>query len=535
MDERHDGLNPPAQSLPHVLDALLRELTESADLAAAAVHLRDGGALMVRRNNRGASSEWRGDGRIPPDDLLRGADRRGRAVAAPVRPTPVGAVLPLSYAGEPIGELRLGWRRASDRKRAKLARLQSFADQCAAVVKRYHVQAWAAQRLGGPLLLIGLSRALREVEGQLERAAGCSLPVLLSGEFGTEKPQFAAAIHFGGPRRDGPFVQVNCAEPAGLPSQWFEKARGGSLFFNGVDELPLNLQNQLPLHMPSGLGQWLPMSVSPDVRLIASTTRDLRAFTEDGGFSRKLLAELDVLSIRVPPLRERSSDIGVLAAAALRRRGFEVEEKHSDAFIAALQAYSWPENLSELERVVVRLAVMTDEGPIMKEDILRHAPWIARAPAPAAGEPSPPAHPDAEGLDRWALAALAGDEASLSELHPALRKALLFLGEKYADPLSIPYLARQAHVSESHLSFLFRSALETSFKRLLLRIRILKAMELLASEGRRQVTDVAMSVGFADLSHFEKSFRRIAGRSPREYRRAYHGNGHGNGNGNGAV
>ena len=107
----------------------------------------------------------------------------------------------------------------------------------------------------------------------------------------------------------------------------------------------------------------------------------------------------------------------------------------------------------------------------------------------------------------------------LAKLHDGLRKALLYLGEHYAEPVSLDQLARQAHVSPSHLSFLFRSTLSTSFKPLLQRMRVDKAKELLGSGARHRITEVAMSVGFGDLSHFEKSFRRIVGQSPRDYRR----------------
>ncbi|WP_456297712.1 helix-turn-helix transcriptional regulator [Elstera litoralis] len=96
---------------------------------------------------------------------------------------------------------------------------------------------------------------------------------------------------------------------------------------------------------------------------------------------------------------------------------------------------------------------------------------------------------------------------------------MFYLGEHYAQPVSLDELASHAHVSRSHLSFLFRTELHTAFKTLLGRLRVQKASELLSTDLRQPITDVAMSVGFADLSHFEKSFRRQWGKSPREFRR----------------
>jgi len=120
---------------------------------------------------------------------------------------------------------------------------------------------------------------------------------------------------------------------------------------------------------------------------------------------------------------------------------------------------------------------------------------------------------------RWAQCAINGDPGELTNLHDALRKALVYLGRHYDQAISLEQLARQAHVSPSHLSFLFRSVLQTSFKPLLQWIRIQQARQMLLADQRQRITDVALMVGFADLSHFEKSFRRIVGQSPRDYRR----------------
>jgi transcriptional regulator GlxA family with amidase domain len=160
---------------------------------------------------------------------------------------------------------------------------------------------------------------------------------------------------------------------------------------------------------------------------------------------------------------------------------------------------------------------MTGKGPIRSEDIGRHAPHMA--PAPVGPDPSG----DGDGLSwagMWVRSALRKEVEALSGLHPNLRKAVVYLADHYAEPIRLEALARQAHVSQSHLSFLFRSGLQMSCKSLLARIRIERAKELLTEDRRQPVTDVALQVGFADLSHFEKCFRREVGLSPRQFRRA---------------
>lgn len=546
MNDLFLGVNRSFRTLPDLLDSVMRALTERAGLVGASVVLREGGALDVRREGRTIVSEWtirpRAGGASGSasrsrsvDDAVHAAEWFG--VERPAAPqfaarsvhTKAGRVLPLAYADTPIGELRLIGRSAGDAKGPPQPWLAGFARQLAFLIMRYEVEVRATRRLGAPMRLVGMGRVLQDLETQLERAARSDLPVLLTGEFGTEKPQLAAMIHYGGARRDQPFVEVNCAEPVGSPSAWFEKAAGGTVFLSGIDELEPAMQRRLPLAMRSSLGQWLPDATAPDVRVIAASTADLRERVRDGRFSQALLAELDFLSIAAPPLRDRPEDMEALVAAAFERRGFSAADKQSDALLAACRAYAWPENLFELERVVARLAVMTDGRPIERDDILRHTPWIASAPPPrprphkAAGFQEPPARPfdyaPSGGLDRWVHCALNKDTAELGRLHDALRKALLYLGDHYAEPISLDQLARQAHVSPSHLSFLFRSALDIQFKTLLGRIRVHKAKEILATQARRQITDVAMSVGFTDLSHFEKSFRRIVGQTPREFRR----------------
>jgi AraC-like DNA-binding protein len=512
------------------------------------IRLAEGG-LTVSRSARGfrheayAPSSPKGIEEGSVDHAAHAADWLEDPAPRAAPETPATADYPLRYAGRDVGSLAIKWRTRADHRQAAGAWMKDFAAQCAAIVQRYDTQAWTARRLGQPMLLVGLSEPVRALERFLERAAGSELPVLLTGEFGAEMPLLAATIHCQGPRRDAPFVEVNCAEPAGSPDSWFARAHGGTLFLSGVDDLSPRQQSRLPLHMRSRLGQWLTRPDMADVRIIASTTRDLAALTEAGLFSRRLLSELDVLTTRAPSLRDRAVDIEPLIRAALEQRGYPPDDKISPQLVAACRSYDWPGNRVELERVVARLAVMTDARRIELDDIARHADWILRLRAApvetsceeAAAEPFTPSPPTASPMastvpavrnptsidtpDDWVARALRLDRSALSDVHEALRKSLMLMGERYGDPLSLEDLTRKVHVSPSHLSFLFRTELRISFKQLLLRMRIHRAREILAAEPRRQITDVAFSVGFADLSHFEKSFRKIVGRSPREFRR----------------
>ena len=498
-DELLDSINRPFHNLPDLLDALMRGLAERLPLVAGAVRIHDRGTLTLRRVAGEVATRWRD---------CAGAPRKGGAAL----------VLPLSYAGVPLGELEIELDRRFDEASAEHALLHHFARQCCLLVKRYDVRRWAERRLGRPLLLVGMSKALRELESFIEISARGRLPVLLRGEFGTEKAQLAAAIHCCSPAAEGPFVQIDCAEPPGRPAGWVEQAEGGTLYLGGVDELDPRLQRQLPRFLPSRLHQWLPESGARKVRVIASTTADLHDRARDGQFSRSLLAELDFLSVAIPPLREREGDIEALICHALERNGYRFEDKGSAELVALCRAHEWPENLFELERLIARLAVMSEGRPIGVGDIIRHAPTLAQRDPTGLWTCG---RAGAGGADaaRWAYRAIAG-EAELRGLHEALRKALVFLGAHYDEPVSLDRLARHAGVSPSHLGYLFRSSVGLSFKALLTQIRIIKAREMLRTDSRPNITEVAMTVGFSDLSHFERSFRSIVGQTPREYRRS---------------
>lgn len=524
-----DRINLYYPDLPSALRGVLQPFALDQQLADCILTLTGVGTLVMTRAGGQLTCDWLNDTLQPASlavydsESAAGVDAAVRAaqwVSAPrhYAPPPLVApmrtrTLPLTYAGQPQGELHLRWS-GGGIDGPMLALAGDVAQQAVFLAKRSEGQRWAAAALGRPYGLVGLGKAARALDRFLEKAAPSPLPVLLTGEFGTETMTVAALIHGLGPYRQGPFVPVLAADPTGEPADWLARASGGTLFIREIEALAPALQSQLLHYMPSRLGQGQGAE-RPPVRLVAATTVDLKAAAQSGHFSRALLAELDFLAITLPPLRDRPDDLPALIGAALAQHGYGADARVTPDLLAACRAYAWPENGFELERVIARLAVMSDGGPIALADIRQHTPWLLPTPDPVApARPRPAADPD-----HWVRIAATRDAAALAAHHPALKKALFYLGEHFTRPLSLEELAGQAHVSPSHLSYLFRTELQTTFKALLGRLRVLKASELLAADPRQPITDVAMSVGFADLSHFEKSFRRHWGQSPREFRR----------------
>jgi len=238
--------------------------------------------------------------------------------------------------------------------------------------------------------LVGSSQAMRRLLALAEKIAPHNAAVLITGESGTGKELIAQGIHAASPRRDKPIVSVNCASIPEhlLESEFFgyrkgaftgadrdrkglfEEASGGSLFLDEIAELPMSLQGKLLRVLQENevrpLGSTRTHKV--DARIIAATSKDLARMQADGLFREDLFYRLNVMSLTVPPLRERKEDIPALCASFLRKFnrqfGTAVESVSAEA-MGRLQAYHWPGNIRELENVMQRGMVLT-EGRVLE-------------------------------------------------------------------------------------------------------------------------------------------------------------------------
>ncbi len=254
--------------------------------------------------------------------------------------------------------------------------------------------------------LIGASPALEAVGRKIDLVAPTDSAVLILGESGTGKELVAREIHKRSRRAEKPMIKVNCAA---VPRELFESeffghgkgaftgalrdrvgrfelAHGGTLLLDEVGEIPLELQAKLLRVLQEGelerVGEERTRRV--DVRVIAATHRDLRREAEAGRFRSDLYYRLSVFPIEVPPLRERTADVPLLAesfvAAAARRLGRKAP-KLTRAVVQRLQGYSWPGNVRELQHVIER-AVLTSSGAALEVELPDTTP--ARTPKSAA-------------------------------------------------------------------------------------------------------------------------------------------------------
>ncbi len=239
--------------------------------------------------------------------------------------------------------------------------------------------------------IIGNSPAIQHVLRLISRLKDTRTPVLISGESGTGKEIVARALHYRGTLASRPFVAVDCGSlvPTLIESELFGYEKGaftgalrskqgllqsadtGTIFLDEVGELPLEMQAKLLRFLqekevrPVGSNQ----KVKVDVRIMAATNRDLEAEYKKGAFRKDLYFRLNVVTIALPPLRERRSDIPILAHWFLERLAPERGIQISSAAMKALMAYDWPGNVRELENCIERAVALGDQRCIEISDL----------------------------------------------------------------------------------------------------------------------------------------------------------------------
>jgi PAS domain S-box-containing protein len=254
--------------------------------------------------------------------------------------------------------------------------------------------------------IVGRSRPMRQVFEMIKKAAESTAPVIILGESGTGKELVANAIHLCGNRKNGPFVQLNCAalNEAVLESELFghvkgaftgafnsrigrfEAANQGDIFLDEIGDIPISLQTKLLRVLESGrferVGDLSP--IKTDVRIITATNKNLETLIRQDLFRQDLFFRINVIPIHLPPLRERKQDIPLLVHTFIRRlndKTGKAIQGLDNSTMALFMDYPWPGNVRELKNAMEYAFVVADQTTIGRPHLPRHL---------ADGRPAPP-------------------------------------------------------------------------------------------------------------------------------------------------
>jgi two-component system response regulator PilR (NtrC family) len=310
-----------------------------------------------------------------------------------------GPVTEATPAARPPGA---GARSGAARQAAAAAQATSEAAREAASDADMAASVAAADRSGSaaalhPALqrLAGASPAMQQVRSLIERVARGMAPVMVQGESGTGKELVARALHEVSPRAAQPFIAVNCGA---IPEQlleaeffgyrkgaftgaaedrqgFFQAAQGGTLFLDEIGDLPLAMQSKLLRAIQErSVRQIGAVSEQPvNVRIVSATHKDLASEVHEGRFRQDLYYRLNVIQVRMPPLRERVDDLGLICAAVLERiareAGVSPPPRLSDDAMAGLARYGFPGNVRELENLLHRAVTLASSEVISGDDL----------------------------------------------------------------------------------------------------------------------------------------------------------------------
>ena len=292
-----------------------------------------------------------------------------------------------------------------------------------------------------PSDMIGSAPAMQEVFRAIGRLSRSSINVLITGESGTGKELIARALHRHSPRSGGPFIALNMAAinrelleselfghergaftgAQALRRGRFEQAHGGTLFLDEIGDMPAELQTRLLRVLQEGefyrVGAHTPLQV--DVRVIAATHQNLEAQVQAGRFREDLLHRLNVVRVRVPPLRERREDIAGLVQHFLARAAKELQvdcKTVAPDVLTRLANFDWPGNVRQLENVCRWLTVMTPTQTVRVDDL----------PSEVVGAPAAVDADWQSALRRWAAGRLAsGERGVMNDLTPAFERLMI--------------------------------------------------------------------------------------------------------------
>lgn len=425
----------------------------------------------------------------------------------------------LCYQRQEIARLHITYKHSAmpntNERKNSLKPLEELIRKMSLLLKRYQTSHLISKTLGRSLEITGYSSKILELDAFIEKAAIFDFPVIITGEQGTEKFSVACAIHYNSKFKDKPFIEFNSTSPdithfENNLNLCFQRAQGGTVFLSHLDKISPAQQTQLLKYLVTSS-----QNSNSLTRLIASSTCSLTELVGKGEFCPQLYNLLNYLTVSVPVISQRIEDIPHIIQSVKNQNKLFEDQELSPKTQNVLYNYDWPGNYQEVEQVITRLLTLSPSNPIEPEELQRFAPNVFNSPHNYDNRAS-------EQFD--IINCLKNKNFNLlAHLHRGLQVALTFIANNYTLELNLKLVSDQAFVSPSHLSFLFKQHIGKTVKQIIVELRVFKAKEIIDREPFVRITDLALKVGFKDVSDFEKMFRRYIHLTPREYKAQMHG------------
>lgn len=348
--------------------------------------------------------------------------------------------------------------------------------------------------------LIGVSQYIINIEKFLNNARLNKKSILIEGHNASEQLTIASIIHLNSQFTKGELYELNCIKLSVYkdPLSYIDKLteiKSGTLFINHIEVLKVDQQAKLITNLKR---------LNPNVRVITSSSESLIELINEGRFVDPLYQLISQLKLKLISLKDRTEDIPHILRSIIKKQG--VNKKFSNESIELFKNYNWPNNYTELNQVASKLIRLSKNKTISLSDIENHAPFML------AGRKSVIEH------QKLMDCLINKNFSCLEELHPSLKKSLLFISNNYEQEINLDRLADSSHISPSHLSFLFRSNFGISFKIIISKFRVEMIKKYFSKYPDKSITESALDNGFGDLSHFEKIFKKHTGLTPKKYK-----------------
>lgn len=412
---------------------------------------------------------------------------------------------PIFYKKKEIGYLQISTENIVD-----LKRLSDIDEKINLLINRYITNKISNSFLGNVEKLIGTSEHILNIENFIEKSSNSKYPVIIKGKYGCEKLAVASAIHYYSDKSETEFREINCNSINELSlkeelSNAEKDIKNGTLYLSEIENLNIKQQHIIIDFL---CAKSIPNKKN-NIRYIISSNKDLYSEVKNKNFSKKLFENFNFLTIEIPSLKNRKEDIPYMINFLLFENSLTKEIFFSDEVIHALISYEWPGNYKEFERVVVKLITFSNNKEITIDDVEKNTPEILCTQY------------NLENNNNLIDCLSQNNYQCESFYHKGLQRSLDYISKNFNRNISLSILSNEACVSPSHLSYLFRSHLGRSFKEIITELRIKKIKEDFFINPNKKITEASLDMGFGDLSHFEKMFKRYTGLTPRDYKKKF--------------